>query len=359
MNPTAPPPHSPHSAPTLALVPHSGSSIPSFARSLVAPPRRATPFSQPTVADLFAAAHRLEDCVHTLTVNQRNMALQLGTLHTSFAELQQHTSNLEQRLVRQREMQDELDSNTYSAHTRVAELQSMLRNQSSALEALQQHSAGQHSNMEQRIARLRTAQDELDSTAHNAHERISSPATEHRIGWLARHAQPGNHRHSTTQAPHWPCTAGYGHTHFGGLARPAWGLLLCLSPFLYMTGPHARLAPQAAASASPSCLWTAASPGHAPPALQLSAEAQASCSLLLTSIVSRRFCISRAAVPGPQLCPASASHLHCLSSARSKLGTHQTGTACPACCDPLGHPPCQTLAGTALSCPSRRRTDCP
>ena len=165
--------HSLHSAPTLAIVPRSSSSIPSFARSFDAPPRRATPFSQPTVADLFAAVHRLEDCVHTLTVNQRNMALQLGNLRASFAELQRRTSNLEQRLVRQREMQDELDTNAHSAHTRVAELQSMLRNQGAALEALQQHSAAQSTNIEQRIARLRTAQDELDNTAHNAHERIS------------------------------------------------------------------------------------------------------------------------------------------------------------------------------------------
>ena len=164
--------HSLHSAPTLAIVPHSSSSIPSFARSFEAPPRR-SPFSQPTVADLFAAVHRLEDCVHTLTVNQRNMSLQLGHLHTSFAELQQHTINLEQRLIRQREMQDELDSNAYSAHTRVADLQGMLRNQTAALEALQHHMAGQSSNLEQRISRLRTAQEELDNTAHNAHERIS------------------------------------------------------------------------------------------------------------------------------------------------------------------------------------------
>ena len=62
---------------------------------------------------------------------------------------------------------------SYNAHTRVADLQSMLRDQSSALEALQQHTAGQSSNLEHRIARLRTAQDELDNTAHNAHERIS------------------------------------------------------------------------------------------------------------------------------------------------------------------------------------------
>ena len=49
----------------------------------------------------------------------------------------------------------------------------MLRNQSAALEALQQHMAGQSSNLEQRLSRLRTAQDEVDNTAHNAHERIS------------------------------------------------------------------------------------------------------------------------------------------------------------------------------------------
>ena len=164
--------HRLHSAPTLAIVPHSSSSIPSFARSFEAPPRR-SPFSQPTVTGLFAAVHHLEDCVYTLTVNQRNMSpLQLGHLHTSFAELQRHTSNLEQRLIRQREMQDELDSNAYSAHTRVADLQGMLRNQSAALEALQHDMAGQSSNLEQRISRLRTAQEELDNTAHNAHERF-------------------------------------------------------------------------------------------------------------------------------------------------------------------------------------------
>ena len=70
-------------------------------------------------------------------------------------------------------MQDELDSNAYSAHTRVADLQGVLRNQSAALEALQHDMAGQSSNLEQRISRLRTAQEKLDNTARNAHERIS------------------------------------------------------------------------------------------------------------------------------------------------------------------------------------------
>ena len=42
----------------------------------------------------------------------------------------------------------------------------MLRNQSAVLEALQHHMAGQSSNLEQRISRLRTAQEELDNTAH-------------------------------------------------------------------------------------------------------------------------------------------------------------------------------------------------
>ena len=162
--------HSTHSAPTLAIVPHSSAGSTGYARPPWHAPR---PFSQHTAADLFAAVHRLEECMHTLTINQRGVALQLGALHTSFEELQRHTVNLEQRLIRQRELQDELDSNAYSAHTRVADLQSMLRSQSTSLQALQDHVASQSSNLEQRLARIRLTQDELENTAHNAHERIS------------------------------------------------------------------------------------------------------------------------------------------------------------------------------------------
>ena len=186
------------------------------------------------------------------------MALQLGTLHTSFAELQQHTSNLEQRLVRQREMQDELDSNAYSAHTRVAELQSMLRNQSSALEALQQHSAGQHSNMEQRIARLRTAQEELDSTARNAHERISDVQSNLRQQSTALDGLQDTLSQATTDVRQLRRRIGHALQVMGAhISEDEPGLLRFSAlpcPFSLMTGPHARLAPQAAASASPSCL---------------------------------------------------------------------------------------------------------
>ena len=166
------PAHSMHSAPTLAIVPHSSNPVPGYARP---PWHRASPFaaSPPTTADLFAAIHRLEECVHTLTVNQRGMALQLSNLHTSFAELQRITSSLEQRLVRQRELQDELDSNAYSAHSRVEDLQSQIRSQGVSLQALQDHLSGHSTNFDLRLSRLRTAQDELDNTAHNAHERIS------------------------------------------------------------------------------------------------------------------------------------------------------------------------------------------
>ena len=111
--------------------------------------------------------------MHTLTVNQRGMALQLGNLHTSFAELQRITSSLEHRLVRQRELQDELDSNAYNAHNRVTDLQAMLRSQGAALQALQDHIAHNNSNLDLRISRLRTAQDEITDTARNAHERIT------------------------------------------------------------------------------------------------------------------------------------------------------------------------------------------
>ena len=111
--------------------------------------------------------------MHTLTVNQRGMALQLGNLRTSFAELQRITSSLEQRLVRQRELQDELDSNAYNAHSRVTDLQGMLRSQGAALQALQDHIERNNTNLDLRISRLRTAQDEIDNTAHNAHERIT------------------------------------------------------------------------------------------------------------------------------------------------------------------------------------------
>ena len=134
-----------HSAPTLAIVPHS---TPSPLRPHPAGMHRHSPFSQPTVADLFSAVHRLEEVAHTLTVNQRGVALQLSTLSTSMSELQRHVSTLEQRITRQREQQDELDSNAYSAHSRVSGMQSTLNEHSNTLDA-------------------------LDNTAHNAHVRIS------------------------------------------------------------------------------------------------------------------------------------------------------------------------------------------
>ena len=164
--------HSMRSAPTLAIVPHSSNPVSGYARP---PWHRAPPFapSPPTTADLFAAIHRLEECVHTLTTNQRGMALQLSNLRTSFAELQRITGSLEQRLIRQRELQDELDSNAYNAHSRVADLQAILRSQGTALQALQDHITHNNSNLDLRISRLRAAQDEISNTAHNAHERIT------------------------------------------------------------------------------------------------------------------------------------------------------------------------------------------
>ena len=93
-----------HSASTLAIVPHSTPPYsPGPTRPVGPGMHRPSPFPQPTVADLFSAIHRLEEVAHTLTVNQRGMALQLGNLSTTMAELQRHVSTLEHRITRQRE----------------------------------------------------------------------------------------------------------------------------------------------------------------------------------------------------------------------------------------------------------------